>query len=53
MADYTVQRLQAIGVSAWTNSDALTVVFPALPEELRTRWQLAAENGFSHIICMP
>jgi len=31
----------------------LTIVFPELPASLRIKWQLASENGFTHIICMP
>jgi histidine decarboxylase len=52
-AAYAVRRLRQAGIEAWRNKDALTVVFPELPEKLRTRWQLATENGYSHIICMP
>ncbi|MCW3467182.1 histidine decarboxylase [Chitinophaga nivalis] len=53
MAAYTEQRLRDIGVKAWRNPAALTVVFPAPSWELRWKWQIATENGHSHIICMP
>ena len=53
LAEYTVSKLQAIGVDAWRNPSAITVVFPAPPVALRQKWQIATENGLSHIICMP
>ena len=53
VAAYATDKLQAIGIAAWRNPDTLTVVFPAPGEEIRSRWQLASENGWSHIICMP
>lgn len=52
-ASYAVSRLQEAGVNVFRNPDAITIVFPAPPEAFRIRWQLATENGFSHIICMP
>ncbi|MCO4291523.1 histidine decarboxylase [Solitalea sp. MAHUQ-68] len=53
MANYTVDKLNSIGVEAWRNPDALTVVFPQPSYKLRQKWQIATENGKSHIICMP
>lgn len=53
MAAYTEARLQEIGIDAWRNPNAITVVFPEPHETIRNRWQLASENGYSHIICMP
>lgn len=53
MAAYAVERLRGIGISAWRNPDALTVVFPEISLKLRLKWQLATEYGLSHIICMP
>lgn len=53
IAEYATARLRDIGVDAWRNGDALTIVLPELPVELRIKWQLASENGMSHIICMP
>ncbi|MBB2148342.1 histidine decarboxylase [Pedobacter gandavensis] len=52
-AAYTVKSLNEIGVPAWTNPSALTVVFPAPSIALRQKWQIATEDGNSHIICMP
>ena len=53
LAGYAVQQLQATGVDAWRNADALTVIFPQPSGKLCHKWQLASENGISHLICMP
>ena len=53
LAEHTVDRLRAAGFDAWRNPWAITVVFPAPPPALRQKWQLATENGLSHIICVP
>ncbi|UKJ05828.1 histidine decarboxylase [Solitalea lacus] len=53
MANYTIEQMRAMGVKAWRNPDALTVVFPQPSNALRQKWQIATENGQSHIICMP
>ncbi len=53
MAAYAVDRLREHGIPAWRNPDAITVVFPDPPANIRRKWQLASENGCSHIICMP
>jgi histidine decarboxylase len=53
LAAYTVHRLQELGIDAWSNPGALTVVFPQAPDIIKNKWQLATEGGISHIICMP
>jgi histidine decarboxylase len=53
MAAYTESRLREMGIDAWRNPNAITVVFPEPHESIRHKWQLASENGYSHIICMP
>ena len=53
VAAYTEQKLNAIGVKAWRNLNAVTVIFPTPSEEVCWKWQLATEKGMSHIICMP
>lgn len=53
VAAYAVQRLREAGVPAWRNENALTVVFPRVPDELRDRWQLATQGSISHFIAMP
>lgn len=52
-AAYAEQQLNAAGIAAWRNPQALTVVFPAPPSEVREKWQLASAGGQSHLICMP
>ena len=53
VAAYAVEAFKKIGVHAWRNPDALTVVLPEISQKLRQKWQLATEQGLSHIICMP
>ncbi len=53
VAAYTEKRLNEIGVNAWRNENALTIVFPAPHNDIISKWQLATEKGQSHIICMP
>jgi histidine decarboxylase len=53
VAEYAEQRLKDIGLAAWRNPQALTVVFPEPPQAVRDKWQLASAGGSSHIICMP
>jgi histidine decarboxylase len=53
VAEYTEKRLNEIGVKAWRNPNAITVVFPSPSDDVRSKWQLATEKGNSHIICMP
>lgn len=53
VAEYTEKRLNEIGVKAWRNPNAITVVFPSPSDDVRGKWQLATEKGNSHIICMP
>lgn len=53
LAEYTLQQLQARGWEAWRNPGALTVVLKSPSAALRKKWQLATQNGWSHVICMP
>jgi len=53
VAAYAEQRFKDIGLAAWRNPQALTVVFPQPPQEVCDKWQLATAGGSSHIICMP
>jgi histidine decarboxylase len=53
VAAYTEEKLNQAGIAAWRNPQALTVVFPQPPREVRDKWQLASANGMSHLICMP
>ena len=53
VAAYTEKSLNALGIKCWRNPSAITVVFDAPVKTVRDKWQLATENGVSHIICMP
>ena len=53
VAAYAVERLHSAGISAWRNQDALTVVFPRVPDNVRDKWQLATQGNISHFIAMP
>ncbi|ETN94818.1 histidine decarboxylase [Zhouia amylolytica] len=53
LAAYTEKELQKIGIKAWRNPNALTVVMPKLSEALRVKHQLASEETISHVICTP
>jgi len=53
VAGYTEKRLRETGVDAWRNPNAVTVVFPEVPEPVREKWQLATSDGRTHLICMP
>lgn len=52
-ANYLRNALNEIGVKAWSNENALTVVFPRATDEICKKWQLASDNEISHAICMP
>jgi histidine decarboxylase len=53
VAAYAEMRLKEIGINAWRNPDAITVNLPEPAAQIRIKWQLALENGWCHIICMP
>jgi histidine decarboxylase len=53
LASYAVERFQSLGVEAWKNPFAITVVFPRPPAAVLDRWQIAVKDGYAHIICMP
>ncbi len=52
-AEYCEQKLNEIGVKAWRNPNAITVVFPKVSKKVKDKWQLATDGDISHIICMP
>lgn len=53
IAQYAVDQLKAVGVAAWRNPNTITVSFPEPDLVIRQKWQLASENGWSHVVCMP
>ncbi len=52
-AEYCKEQLKKIGVEAWSNPGAITVVIPKTHEGIKSKWQLATEEYITHIICMP
>lgn len=53
VAQYCKNKLDAIGVCAWSNPGSITVVFPKVNDQVKEKWQLATEGDITHIICMP
>lgn len=52
-ARYAEQELNKIGVPAWRNPNALTVVMPKVANWIRAKWQLASDQEITHIMLMP
>ena len=52
-AKYAEERLNEIGIPAWRNINAITVVFPTPKVEICKKWQLAVDGDIAHIITMP
>jgi|TARA_B100000959_G_C14766217_1_gene535530 histidine decarboxylase len=53
VATYALEKLKEMGVPAWRNSDAITVVFPSPSQTVMDKSQLVLSFGRSHIIAMP
>jgi len=53
LAAYTTKKINELGIKAWRNTDALTVVLEKPSDELCKKHQLASEKDISHIICVP
>jgi len=51
-ADYAIAKLREIGVEAWRNPLAITVVFPRPPAAVLEKWQIAVHGDRAHIILM-
>jgi len=52
-AVYAVHRLRSVGVPAWRNPHAITVVFPRPSAEVLGRWQIAVQGNIGHLLVMP
>ena len=48
-----MNRMNRLGIKAWKNDYAITVVFPRPKEEVVKKWKLAVQDDIAHIICMP
>ena len=53
MADYAIEEMKGIGVTAWRNKHANTVIFPRPSKDVLDRWQIAVHGATGHIITMP
>ena len=53
VAKYAEQKLKDIGIPAWRNPNAITVVLPTPPRKICKTWQLAVQNDIAHLITMP
>ena len=53
VAEYALEEMKKLGIKAWKNPNAITIIFPKPAEETCIKWQLASDGEFSHIICMP
>lgn len=53
MAEYVERKLNEIGVDAWRNPNAITVLFPKPSRGVALKWQLASSGELSHVITMP
>jgi histidine decarboxylase len=53
VAAYAADRLNDIGIAAWRNENAITVVFPSPGPAIREKWQLATNGDQSHIVAIP
>ena len=52
-AAYLVTKLQGIGVAAWRNPNAITVVMPRVSAAIQEKWQLATAGAISHVLVLP
>jgi len=52
-AGFLQAALCDVGIPAWLNPQALTVVFPPVPSELQRKWQLVSDGQHAHIVTMP
>jgi len=54
IANYCKEELTKLGIKAWTNKGAITVVFNKVSDSIKEKWQLATDaDNITHIICMP
>ena len=50
---YAFEKIKKLEPLAWKNPSTLTISFPKPSTEIVKKWQLASENNWAHIICMP
>ena len=52
-AQYAVDELNEIGLDAWRNPHAITVVLPKPAPSVLEKWQLAVQGEIAHLMVMP
>jgi len=52
-ADYAIKVFNHQNIPSWRNKFALTVIIPALSENLLSKWNVPTGYGFSHITVLP
>lgn len=52
-ARFVQAALCDVGVPAWRNPHALTVVFGPVQPEIENKWQLASDGRHAHMVAMP
>jgi histidine decarboxylase len=52
-AQHAVEKLKQIGIHAWRNPFAITVVFPRPPRSVVEKWQIATDHEQAHIVVSP
>ncbi|MBI5724947.1 MAG: histidine decarboxylase [Planctomycetes bacterium] len=52
-AQYAVEQFRKIGLEAWRNPWAITVVIPRPPAAVLKKWQIAVYGERAHVIIMP
>ncbi len=52
-ADYTIAKLNALGLNAWRNTYSFIVVFDACAPKVLSKWQIAVSGNLAHLIPMP
>ncbi|MFI5139461.1 MAG: histidine decarboxylase [Sphingobacteriales bacterium] len=53
VAGYAEAALKQVEPLAWRNPSTLTINIPKPEAALVKKWQLASENNWAHVICMP
>jgi histidine decarboxylase len=53
VADYAIDRLDAIGRNPWRHENSPIVVFDRPPAAIMGKWQIAVHDRIGHVIAMP
>ncbi|GIW88388.1 MAG: histidine decarboxylase [Isosphaeraceae bacterium] len=53
VADYAIDRLEALGRNPWRHEHSPIVVFDRPPGSIMKKWQIAVQGRIGHVIAMP